>query len=297
MKPAGPTPGAAAAMLLATLLFALMAMAIRFASADYGVGEIVLYRSLVTALLAALACRHQAVGLQTPHARLHALHAAVGALTLGLYFHSITQVPVATAVTLNYASSIWLTLLVAAGVSVQQRGRPIGAATLGAVAVGFVGVVLVLRPTLDSGQWPGAAMGALSGLLAALMYLLVGRLSGAGEPTCRVVFYAAVGAALAGAGLAAAQGWHAHAPLGVAWLAAVAMLGAGGQALLTRAYARGDPVVAASLQYAGVGYALVIGAVVLGEPITAVGLAGIAVIVVAAMACIRLRRRLDAGTP
>jgi drug/metabolite transporter (DMT)-like permease len=42
---------------------------------------------------------------------------------------------------------------------------------------------------------------------------------------------------------------------------------------------------------------LVIGAVVLGEPITAVGLAGIAVIVVAAMACIRLRRGLDAGTP
>jgi S-adenosylmethionine uptake transporter len=64
---------------------------------------------------------------------------------------------------------------------------------MAAVLLGFVGVALVLRPTITSDQlWHGAA-GLLSGLLSATAYLQVTALGRAGEPEVRVVLYFSLG--------------------------------------------------------------------------------------------------------
>jgi S-adenosylmethionine uptake transporter len=283
-----------AAMLLATLLFALMAVFIKSASAEFGVGEIVFYRSVVTALLSWVAARRAGDTLRTRLAWAQWRQAAVGAAVLGLYFFSLTQLPLATAVTLNYASSIWLTLMLVANAAALGQAR-VGPLSLAAVAMGFVGVVMVLQPTFVSGQGVAATCGLLSGGLAALGYLLLAQLTRAGEPSHRVVFYASLGACAAGMGLAVSGGWHALSWNGLGRLAAVGLLGAGGQLLLARAFGSGDTVVTASLQYAGVAYALVLGGLVFGDSLSATSLMGIAIIVMAALACIQVRRHAPAS--
>ncbi len=277
-------------MLAATVLFAAMAVFIKQAASHYSVGEIVFYRSLVTALVAGGAARLAGQGLRSTQIGAHLAQALVGAAALGLYFFSVTRLPLATAVTLNYMSSIWLTLLLVIGAA-AARGSGVGAGSLAAVLAGFAGVVLVLKPTIESGQMPAALCGLLSGLLAAVGYLQVARLSSVGEPTQRVVFWFSVAAMVVGAALASGSGWHGHTVPGVMLLAAVGLLGAGGQLLLTRAYGTGDQVVSASLQYVGVVHALVLGAVVFGDELSASSLLGIATIVGAALACVSLRAR------
>ena len=283
-----------AAMLLATLLFALMAVFIKSASTHYSVGEIVFYRSMVTALLSWAAARQAGDSLRTDLPWAQGRQTAVGAAVLGLYFFSLTQLPLATAVTLNYASSIWLTLMLVANAAALGQAR-VGPMSLAAVALGFVGVVMVLQPTFVSGQGVAATCGLLSGGLAAVGYLLLARLTRAGEPSHRVVFYSSLGACVAGLGLAGAGGWHALTWAGLGQLAAVGVLGAGGQLLLARAFGSGDTVVTASLQYAGVAYALVLGGLVFGDTLSATSLAGIAIIVMAALACIQVRRHAPAS--
>jgi len=288
-------------MLLATVLFAAMAVFIKQAAAHYGVGEIVFYRSLVTALVAWAAAHRAGQGLRSTRPRAHAAQALVGSAALGLYFFSITRLPLATAVTLNYMSSIWLTLLLMLGAVAWHRPATsdddaaprthVGIGSLVAVAVGFAGVVLVLKPTFEAGQMPAAISGLLSGLLAAVGYLLVARLSRLGEPTHRVVFWFSAAAMGVGAALASGGGWHGHTLHGAALLLAVGLLGAGGQLLLTRAYGTGDAVTSASLQYIGVVHALVLGALVFGDALSVSSLMGIVTIVGAALVCVGLRAR------
>ena len=64
---------------------------------------------------------------------------------------------------------------------------------IGTVLLGFAGVAMVLRPTMEHDQlWPGL-IGLLSGMLAAMAYLQVTALGRAGEPEYRVVFYFSIG--------------------------------------------------------------------------------------------------------
>ena len=66
------------------------------------------------------------------------------------------------------------------------------------VLTGFVGVVLMLRPSLDQNQAFAGMIGLMSGLSAAFAYMQVVALSRLGEPESRTVFYFAVGSAVAG---------------------------------------------------------------------------------------------------
>jgi hypothetical protein len=67
------------------------------------------------------------------------------------------------------------------------------------VLAGFVGVLLMLRPTIEQHQLFAGVVGLLSGLLSAFAYLQVMALGKIGEPEARTVFYFAVGSAVAGA--------------------------------------------------------------------------------------------------
>ena len=277
-------------MLAATFLFAAMAVFIKKAAATHSAGEIVFYRSVVTSFIAWVTTQQLGGKLRTKYPWAHFILASVGATSLGLYFFAMTQLALATAVTLNYMSSIWLSLLllISAAMPGQVHLRGFSVAAL---ALGFLGVVLVLRPTFESAQIVGAVCGLCSGLLAAFNYLLLGKLARLGEPNYRIVFFYSVGALAFGAVLATSLGWHSLSWSSGGHLLAVGLLGAGGQMLLTRAFASGDQIVSASLQYAGVGYALIFGVVFFDDTLSATSIFGIGLIVFAALWCIRLRSK------
>lgn len=278
-------------MIAASFLFATMGVCIKLASEFYDTGEIVMYRGLIGVLMMALLARWQGLTLATRVPAMHFWRSLSGVSALSLWFYSIAHLPLATAMTLNYMSSVWMALFLIGG-AVMLGSRRVDPRLVAAVLLGFVGVALVLRPTMEQQQlWHGLA-GLLSGMLSAMAYLQVTTLGRAGEPEYRIVFYFSLGGAIAGALMNTGLGqWHAHSLRGAALLLAVGVLATLAQLMMTRAYGRGSPLVNASLQYLGIVFAVIYSALLFQDKLTLSALAGIALIVGAGLGATLLRSR------
>jgi S-adenosylmethionine uptake transporter len=280
----------------ASLLFATMGVCVKLASAHYTAAEIVFYRGLTGAALIAVVARWRGQSLRTAVPGMHLWRSVSGVAALMLWFYAIGQLPLATAMTLNYMSSVWMALFLIGGAVMLGAAR-VDPRLVATVLVGFVGVALILRPTIEQDQlWHGLA-GLLSGMLSALAYLQVTALGRAGEPETRVVFYFSVGSVAAGAVLATPLGWNAHHLAGVLMLLAVGVLATVAQLLMTRAYARGKTLVNASLQYLGIAFAFVYGVLIFEDPVTSMALAGMVLVVGAGLAAVRLRSAVVRDEP
>ncbi len=276
-------------MVAASFLFATMGVAVKLASAHYGAGEIVMYRGLIGAVAIAGVARARGVPLRTPVATMHLWRSVVGATSLCLWFYAMGALPLATAMTLNYMSSVWMALFLLGG-AVMLGGARVDARLVATILAGFAGVACILRPTVERDQLWHGLMGLLSGMFAAMAYLQVTALGRAGEPGERVVFYFSLGSVAAGASvMAAAGGSSGHSPRGLALLLAVGVLATCAQLLMTRAYATGRPLVNASLQYLGIAFAFGYGVLLFDDPVTTLALIGMALIVAAGVAASRLQ--------
>ncbi len=325
-------------MVLAALLFASMAVCVKFASAHFNSAELVFYRGLLGMLFMWLLARSQGVALATRYPGMHAWRSLVGVTSLGAWFYAIAHLPLATAMTLNYMSSVWIAAFLVGGAlmawnPLRADSKPLSAsssaglsasssapsggsaahevASVGAtlrqgplvltVLAGFVGVVMLLRPTLDQNQMFAGLIGLLSGLGAAFAYMQVMALGKVGEPEARTVFYFAVGSAVAGGlGMAVAG----SSPLPTAghwqhwlWLIPLGLLASLGQLCMTRAYSHGATLVVASLQYSGIVFGSVYSVLLFDDAIPLIGWAGMALIVASGIAATVLRARAAPKAP
>lgn len=278
-------------MVGASLLFALMGVCVKEASSRYGAGEIVFYRSLLGLVLMALALRWRGLSWRTRVPALHVWRSVSGVAALCMWFYAIGGLPLATAMTLNYMSSVWIALFLIGGSVLLLPGRAaLDYRLVAAVLAGFAGVALILRPTLEQDQLWYGLMGMMSGLLAAVAYLQVTALGRVGEPGERVVLYFSGAGVLAGAGLAALTGGpQPHTPVGIALLLAIGLSATAAQWMMTRAYATGATLGIAALQYLGIGWAFLFGIWLFDDPVTSLSLAGMGLIVAAGLAATLLR--------
>jgi drug/metabolite transporter (DMT)-like permease len=286
-------------MLLAAFAFASMAVCVKIASEWFNSAELVFWRGLLGMVFMWLLARQQGVSLRTRAPGMHAWRSLVGVLSLGAWFYAIAGLPLATAMTLNYMSSVWIAAFLVGGAILAWNPRD-GALRQGplalAVLTGFVGVVLTLQPTIDQKQVFAGVVGLLSGISAAFAYLQVMALGRIGEPEVRTVFYFAVGSALAGAvatplmGLSPWRWDHAM------WLLPVGVFASVGQWCMTRAYSHGATLVVASLQYSGIVFGAFF-SVLLGEAIAPMAWLGMALIVASGIAATALRARAAPNAP
>jgi S-adenosylmethionine uptake transporter len=236
--------------------------------------------------------------LRTPVPAMHAWRSATGVSALALWFYAIEGLPLGTAMALNYMSSVWMALFLLGG-SVWLGAARVDSRLIAAVLVGFAGVALVLRPTVQTSQaWYGLS-GLSSGLLAAIAYLQITALGRAGEPDVRTVFYFSIGGAALGALLASVTGWHAHSPIGALLLLAIGTLATVAQTLMTRAYTLGATLTNASLQYLGIVFASLFGVWLFDDVLGWAAVLGIALIIAAGLAATYLQARTsprDAAT-
>lgn len=293
--------GAASPALLmmgASLLFAVMSVCVKFASARYGAGEIVFYRSLVGMAFMASVLRLRGVDWRTPVPAMHFWRSASGTTALCMWFYAIAHLPLATAMTLNYMSSVWIALFLIGG-SVMLAGRGSGDADqrgvdgrlVAAVLTGFAGVALVLRPTISHDQLWAGLVGLASGMLSATAYLQVTALGRAGEPGARVVLYFSISGVVAGGAITLfGSDFHRHTPQGAALLLSAGVLATLAQWLMTLAYTRGATLGIAALQYLGIAYSFGFGVWLFDDPVTPTALAGMVLIVGAGVAATLLRR-------
>lgn len=271
-------------MLLASLLFACMGVCVKLAADTHSAVEITFYRSFISLILMFGLVRLRGVSLVTPHWRWQISRGIVGFSALFAYFYAITLLPLVTAVTLNYTSAIFLAIYLALA---GMRLRP---GIIVALIIGLVGVVLLLKPSIQADQLFVGLIGLASGVMAGMAYFSVRELGIRGEPVTRTVFYFSLTASVcAGVWLAFSE---LHAVdlksglnlFGVAGFATVAQLA------MTRAYARGKTLMSAALAYSTVIFSSLFGVLLWGEVLDSSAWLAIGLIILSGIAATHFSR-------
>jgi drug/metabolite transporter (DMT)-like permease len=298
-------------MVASAFLFASMGVCVKIASAWFTSAELVFWRGIVGMVFIAVLARQQRVSLATRYPGMHVWRSVIGTFSLGAWFYAIANMPLATAMTLNYMSSIWIAAFLVGGavlawVPIPGRdGRialpPLQGALAFTVVLGFVGVLLILKPDMNHSQGFAGVMGLISGLTAAFAYMQVIALSRIGEPETRTVFYFAVGAAVFGGLWMLVDGMSPWRWRHALWLLPVGVLAALAQLCMTRAYARAKTpagtLVAANLQYSGIVFAALYSVLLFGDAIDLAGWSGMALIIASGVAATVLRQRAVPKAP
>lgn len=260
-------------MIVASLLFACMGVCVKLGSAQFSSAELVLARGAISMLLVFAYVRLAGLSLATPHWRTHFSRGLAGFISLAMYFYAIGMIPLATATTLNYTSPLFMAFLMSFWLK-----EKVPFLLMVALAAGFAGVILLLRPSWGSGQLTGGLLGLGSGMIAAVAYLNVRKLGELGEPEWRTVFYFSLTAAVGGA-LWATGSWirtppHAVGAEGWLLLMSVGTFGALAQLCMTRAYKHGKTMVSATLAYSTVVFASLFGIWLWDETLPMIALLG-----------------------
>lgn len=155
-----PMARAVALMAFSTVLFGLMAVAIRLASESQHPFEIAFFRNLFgMAFTLPLLLRHGVGILHTRKLPLYLLRCAIGTVSMLSGFWAIVHLPLAQAVAISYSTPLFVTIG-----AVWFLGETVRARRWAAVLVGFVGVVVLMHP--GPGNFSTASLVAL---LAAVM--------------------------------------------------------------------------------------------------------------------------------
>lgn len=261
-------------MLVAGFLFACMGVLVKLGAAYFSSTELVFYRSLFGVWTTYLVIRYYRLPVTTPHWRVHCWRGISGLISLLMFFYCITQLPLATAISLNYTWPLFLALF-----STLILKEHIHWPLICTVLVGFVGVVLLLRPSLPEDHWATGLLGMASGFFAAIAYINVKQLGELGESEWQVVFYFTLISTL-GTGV-----WllfTAFSP--VNWDGLLLLLGTGvtatlAQLAMTRAYHQGATMVVTSLGYSTVLFASLWGILLWNEVLPPVAWLGMGLIV------------------
>lgn len=266
-------------MLIAGALFATMGVLAKLLAGQFSGAELAMYRSAFGLLAIGSFVLWRRQTLKTEFAAGHLWRGLTGTISLIAYFYAMTVLPLATAITLNYTSPIFLTLL--STLMLKEKFSP---RLLGAVALGFVGIALLLRPTLSNDQWLVGLIGLASGFFAACAYVNVKKLGDAGEPEWRVVFYFSVAGTLGGALTQGVAGeYHAVNAQNLWTLLAIGLSATLAQLAMTRAYHSGNTLLVGTFAYSTVIFAALGGWLVFNEGLPPLSWLGMAVVVISGL--------------
>jgi drug/metabolite transporter (DMT)-like permease len=276
-------------MLAAGASFALMSVFVKLGSGTFSSHEMVFWRSALglVFLFVFLRLPHAAAAsrsVATPCLGMQIRRGLAGFVALTTFFYSLAKLPMSVAVTLNYTSPLFLALLMPWWL--QERPRP---AQYVAVALGFVGVLLLLRPWQAGGDALAGLIGLFSGFMAAIAYVHVRQLGKLGEPEWRTVFWFAV-VGMLGAGLTSGlTGWHLPGREHIVLLLALGVFATFGQLAMTRAYRTGQTVVVGALAYSTVVFSTLLDGLIWNERLPMTAWIGIAITVAAGIWAIQQR--------
>lgn len=274
-------------MLCATLAFALMTACVKLASDFYSTAEIVLARGILGAIIILITMRLQGgATLKTPFARQHALRGIIGVTSQWLWFYSYTLLPVAMATTINSTSSIWIVVILFA-IAWHRREKSFEWGLAGAIVLSFIGVALLLRPSVDDSQFLGTVIGLISSFTTALVFMQVRKLGQMGEPEYRIVFYFSITCALMGLGgciyLGVIPFLHNLDPYALGLILGMGITSTIGQMAMTRAFRLGNPLIVSNLQYTGIIFTSILGILIWQDTLDWIGWASIALILVSGL--------------
>ena len=256
--------------IISALLFALMSALVRQLSDIAPLGQMVFFRSAFAIVPVAVlyALRGELVALIRTARPLGQLGRGLLSLFgMSTNFAALTRLPLADATAIGFASPLVTVAL--AALILKENVR---AYRWSAVAVGFIGVIVMLIPQFDLRHYAGAAAGtaAVGAVLAlisafcnAATVIQTRRLTQT-ESTPAIVFYFSLICAIGGA-LTLPFAWHPPTQWELAALIALGLLGGLAHIFLTESYRNATASVVAPFDYTSMLWAFLLGYWIFGE--------------------------------
>jgi drug/metabolite transporter (DMT)-like permease len=276
----------------ASCFFSINDSAIKFLSGGYALHQIVLIRSLIGMMVILAIVASSALGFAAFRTRRLGLHLVRGGFVVTsnlCFFLGLAAMPIADAVALFFIAPLLITAL-----SVPMLGEKVGPRRWAAVAVGLLGVIVMLRPGMGVFH-PAMLLPLFAALCYAMLHMLTRRM-GATESAITLTLYVQMtfiavcvvsglilghGAFYAGADPSLAfltRAWAWPAPGDWPILALTGCASAMGALLITHAYRSCEAALVAPFEYVSMPLAIVFGIVVFGEWPDAVAWLGIGLI-------------------
>lgn len=217
-------------------------------------------------------------GIRTVSVRNHAVRGIVGSTAMGLGFAGLKFLPLPEVTAIRFVTPIAMVVL--AALILGERFRFV---RIGAVMLGFVGVVIIIAPRLGAGFGSSESLGVAltlgSAVLAALAQVWVRGMSGT-ESTTAIVFWFSATATMVSL-CTIPFGWVM--PLGAEWvlLIGAGVVGGSGQILLTSSYRYAEAGVLAPFTYVSMLWSVLIGYIWFEEVPTVGMLAGAGLVILA----------------
>lgn len=279
---------------LSVCMFMAMASLIKAASIDVPPGQAVFFRSFfaLPIILGWLAIRHELRhGWKTKNPMGHFWRGLVGTSAMGLGFTGLGLLPLPEVTAIGYAAPLLVVIFAAMFLNEDVR-----AFRLSAVALGMVGVLIVLSPrlsvgaSLNSSETLGAIVVLMGAVLAALAQVFVRKMV-ATESTAAIVFWFTITSSFM-ALFTLPWGWVVPTWTIAAMLVMAGFLGGIGQILLTSSYRFADASLVAPFDYTSMILALLIGYFIFDEVPTGTMLIGAGIVIIAGVLIIWRERKL-----
>lgn len=242
-------------------------------STKYPVLQVVWARYLfhLLAMVPLLLIRYRPRQLVPKRAGLQLVRGALLLTATSLFFAGLAQMPQATVLALLFISPLVITLL-----APSLLGERVGVWSIVAVVVGFLGVLLILRPGSGAVGW-SALLGLGAGLVHGLYMIFTRRLAGSAPPLVTLAYTAVVGAVATTVVVFFVWVTPTLADFGVMVL--LGILAATGHFLLIKAFDYAPATFLAPLGYAEMITAVVVGYIAYRELPDVLSWVGIAIIV------------------
>ncbi|WP_347261048.1 DMT family transporter [Rudaea sp.] len=264
-----------ALMAASAVLFGLMAIVMRLGT-ERGLHafEMGFFRSAFGLLFALPLLHGRGLALlRTNHFHLYLLRGGLGAVSMLASFWALAHLPLAQAIAISFSTPLFVTIG-----AVFLLGEIVRARRWTAVAVGFVGVLVIMRP--GSLHFSVDMLVALGGAMAAASAYISIKFLSRSEPADAIVIYMTAIMGVVTLPLALAT-WTR--PDATGWLLAalVGLLGTAGQITMTRAYHMGEVSALAPLNYLQLPVVSICAWFIFAQSVDTGTLAGAAIIIAA----------------
>lgn len=244
---ARPTPSAVKAMifmLAAVAMYALVDASAKWLTAGYGVIQILFFGRVVGPLFAIWLAHRHGNGwsdIRTRRLPMHILRTVIALTSIGTYFIALKLLPLAEAVAIGFASPLFMAIL-----SIPLLGEKVGPRRWIAIAVGFIGVLIIIRPGMIPIGW-GAIAALGSGVLYAFGLITSRRLTSTESLPSLMFWFSTIGLVTTGALLP--FDWRMPVVEDIVPIAVVMLLTTIAQLFLTQAFRYGEVSLIAPLEY------------------------------------------------
>jgi drug/metabolite transporter (DMT)-like permease len=279
-----------ALILVSMFCFAVVDALAKSVALAYPANEVTFFRMLF-GLFPAVALCMRGKPLAARLRQLDVRGQTIRALTLlgasALFFAGLPYMPLSEAVAIVYSET--LLVIVLAPLLLKETLKPRDAL---AAAIGFAGVLFVVRPDGSHSSWLGPALLISSAFCGALSIIQIKRIHANDDSGTTVLYFTAVGTIVMGVSLL--FGWRTPSFGALAIMALLGVFATAGQLLMTMAFREADAGALAPYNYTSIVWAALFGYLVWGETIGAMSLFGIALIVGSSIV-VAMRRKPEEG--